>query len=354
MHPPLWRHFLVHEHEIYMKIALSLAEKGMGWTEPNPMVGAVIVKKGRIISYGYHEKFGSPHAEAIAIEKAGKDAKGATLYVNLEPCCHFGKTPPCCLKIWEAGIKRVVASIGDPNPLVNGKGFSFLREKGIEVITGVLKEEAEDLNRHFLWFYKKRLPWITGKMAMTLDGATVWGERWISSEGARHFAHFLRATHMGIMVGINTVLEDNPLLNVRHPYFRNKKLVKVVLDSKLKININANIFRTGDKVIIFTASNKSIPLNNVHIIKVDKDEKGLNLHRILEKLYDLGIMSVLVEGGRTLLGNMLNKGMVNELYIVNSPKIGGSHKLDVLPLNPVRIWTFYKDGELYTRFLLKR
>lgn len=342
------------EHENFMKMALSLAKRGVGWTEPNPLVGAVIVKDGRIIAQGFHRRFGEAHAEAMAIENAGERARDATLYVNLEPCCHFGKTPPCCHKIWKAGIRRVVASIQDPNPLVMGKGFAFLKEKGIEVVEGVARDEAEELNRHFLWFYRHGTPWVTGKMAMTIDGATVWKERWISSERARRFAHWLRATHMGIMVGINTVLKDNPRLNVRHPRFKGRRITKIILDTDLKINIDADIFKTGDKVIIFTASSKKINLDEVETIRVSRSEDGLALDEVMDALASRNIISVLVEGGVTLMSSFLKKGLLNELYLVHSSKIGGTHRLEVPPLEVASAKVWHRADETFTRIVLHR
>ncbi len=346
MFHPLWRLSL--EHEIFMKVALSLAEKGAGWCEPNPMVGAVIVKNGKIISYGYHRKFGQPHGEAVAIKRAGEKAKGATLYVNLEPCCHFGKTPPCCEAIWKSGIKKVVASIQDPNPLVSGKGFSFLKEKGVEVIKGILEEDAEQINRHFLWFHRKKRPWLTGKMAMTADGSTVWRERWISSEQARKFAHWLRATHMGIMVGINTVLEDDPILNIRHPAFAEKKITKIILDTELKIRKNAKVFSTKDPIIIFTASNRKIKAEGVETVKISRGKGGINIEEVLKALAERKIISVLVEGGATLMSNLIKQRKLNELYLIHSPKLGGTKKLTVSGRKIISSKTWIKGNETYT------
>lgn len=334
-------------------MALSLAKRGMGWTEPNPLVGSVIVKDGRIVSRGFHRKFGEAHAEAAAIEAAGERARGATLYVNLEPCCHSGKTPPCCHKIWKAGIKRVVASIEDPNPLVKGKGFAFLKEKGIEVIVGVGSEQAEELNRHFLWFHRRGRPWVTGKMAMTSDGATVWKEKWISSGRARKFAHWLRATHMGIMVGINTILNDNPKLNVRHPRFMGKKITKIILDSDLKINMDADVFKTGDRVIVFTASDRRFEMEGVEIIRVPRREYGLDLEEVLTVLAEKNIISVLVEGGVTLMSTLLKRGLLNELYLVHSAKLGGTHRMEIPPVEIASAKVWHRADETFTQIILK-
>lgn len=336
-----------------MRMALSLAKRGAGWTEPNPMVGAVVVKDGRVIAQGFHRRFGEAHAEAKAIEIAGKGAKDATLYVNLEPCCHFGKTPPCCHKIWKAGIKRVVASIQDPNPMVRGKGFAFLKEKGIEVVKGIARNEAEELNRHFLWFYRYGRPWVTGKMAMTVDGATVWKEKWISSQRARRFAHWLRANHMGIMVGINTVLKDNPKLNVRHPRFKEKRITKIILDTNLKINMDADVFKTRDRVLIFTASNRKVSLDGVETIRVSRSKEGLDLDEVMDALASRNIISVLVEGGVTLMSSFLKNGLLNELYLVHSSKIGGTHRLEIPPVEAASANVWHRADETFTHIVLK-
>ncbi len=340
--------------EYFMRMALSLAKKGAGKTHPNPMVGAVIVKEGRIISTGYHRAFGAPHAEAEAIKKAGKQARGATLYVNLEPCCHQGKTPPCCEAIWRAGIKRVVVAVKDPNPLVNGRGIDFLRSKGIEVRVGVLKEEAEELNRAFLFFHRHRRPWLTGKMALTADGAAVWKEKYISSPQSLLFAHWLRATHMGIMVGVGTVLKDDPLLNVRHPRFQGKRITKIVLDSRLRTPPQAKLFSTGDPVLIFTSSGKTFQNPAAEIIRVSSGEKGLCLKEVLYHLARRNIISVLVEGGPTLMASLIEEGLLNELYLVHTPKIGGEKRLVLRP-GPVVLKKHWcsSQGEHYINFSFK-
>ncbi len=341
--------------EKFMRIALSLAKRGLGRTQPNPLVGAVVVKDGRIISTGYHRSFGSPHAEAVALEKAGERAKGATLYVNLEPCCHHGKTPPCCQAIWRAGIKRVVISLRDPNPLVNGKGIEFLRGKGIEVKIGVLEKEASYLNRHFLLYHREKRPWLTGKMALTADGAARWREKYISSPQSLRFAHWLRATHMAIMVGINTVLEDNPLLNVRHPRFSGKKIYKVILDSHLRTPPDARIFTTGDPVLIFTSSQRGFPLQGPEIIQVRQENGLLSLEEILRELASRGIISVLVEGGPTLISNLMEKNLLDELILVHTPRLGGGKRLSFSPADAqmIKHWCS-PQGEHYINFIFRR
>ncbi len=341
--------------EKFMKIALSLAKRGYGKTSPNPLVGAVIVRDGEIVATGYHRGFALPHAEAEALKKAGEKAKGATLYVNLEPCCHHGKTPPCCEAIWKAGIKRVVISIPDPNPLVNGKGIKFLMERGIEVKTGVLARQATYLNRHFLLFHREKRPWITGKMALTSDGAARWKERYLSSPQSLRFAHWLRATHMAIMVGINTVLEDNPLLNVRHPRFAGQKITKVILDTNLRTPPEARLFTTGDPVLIFTSKEGEFPGGRAEVIKVKKEKGHISLKEVMNHLARRGIISVLVEGGPTLLSSMIKQGLVDELFLVHTPAIGGEKRLDFSPVEPVHIrhWCS-RQSEHYINFIFRR
>ncbi len=340
--------------EHFMRLALSLARKGMGRTHPNPMVGAVVVKEGRIVSTGYHRGFGLPHAEAVALERAGERARGATLYVNLEPCCHQGKTPPCCQAIWRAGIRRVVVAVQDPNPRVNGRGIEFLRSRGIEVRVGVLAREAEELNRAFLHFHRRGKPWLTGKMALTADGATVWKEKYISSPQALLFAHWLRANHMGIMVGINTVLKDDPLLNIRHPRFKGKKIVKIILDSYLRTPYRARLFTTGDPVLIFTSSPKPFDNPQAEIVRIPGKEGKLSLREVLRQLAEREIISVLVEGGPSLMGSLADEGLLNELYLVHSPKIGGKRRLEISPtsVDLKKHWCS-SQGEHYIQFSFK-
>ena len=317
----------------YMRIALALAEKGKGWTHPNPMVGAVIVKEDRIISWGYHPAWGQPHAERIAIEKAGKEAEGATLYVNLEPCCHYGKTPPCCEAIVKAGIGKVVAAMRDPNPLVNGKGLSYLRNHGVEVVEGVLEDEARRLNRAFIFFHETGLPWITGKIALTADGKPVRPERWITSEKARELVHEIRAEHQAIMVGSGTVLADDPLLTVRHPAFKGKRITRVIIDTHLRTPPEAKLFSAPDPVIIFTAEERKSPLREkAEIVRVETEGEGLDLLEVLKHLASKGIISVLVEGGPTLLSSLLNQQLVNEILIFQAGKLGGEGCLSLKPL----------------------
>jgi len=242
--------------ESYMRLALRLARKGAGRVSPNPMVGAVVVDpSGEIISTGYHPEFGKPHAERIALKKLGYKASGATLYVNLEPCCHHGKTLPCTEAIIKSGVKRVVVGVLDPNPQVSGRGVEILRKHGIEVKVGVLEEECKWLNRGFFKWVLKGIPYVVLKWAQTLDGkiATVTGEsKWISSERALNYAHRLRAESDAVVVGKNTVLADDPELTVRR--VRGVDPLRVVLDSKLELPLDRKIFHVPPKTLVFTLS----------------------------------------------------------------------------------------------------
>ena len=238
--------------EYYMRLAINLALKGKGNTSPNPMVGALLVKKGKVIGRGFHVKTGLPHAEVIALDEAGFDAKGATLYVTLEPCAHFGLTPPCVNRIIESRVKEVVVGMVDPNPLNNGKGIAILRQFGIKVRVGFLEDKLKELNKVFIKNITKKLPLITVKVAQSLDGkiATRTGNsKWITSDKSRSIAHRLRGDFDGIMVGVNTVLRDDPKLNA---WFSNKHPVKIIIDSQLSTPQDSAIFSKGAKVIIVT------------------------------------------------------------------------------------------------------
>ena len=242
--------------EYYMGLALKLALKAKGKTAPNPLVGAIVVKAGRIIGRGFHAKAGFAHAEIIALDEAAKLAKGATLYVTLEPCAHTGRTPPCINRIIGSGIKEVVVGMIDPNPLNNGKGVSLLKQANIKVRVGVLTDQLKKINESFIKYITFRIPFITVKVAESLDGriATRTGDsKWITSDKSRAFAHKIRKDYDAIMVGVNTVLRDNPSLNA---WFSGKKLIKIIVDSNLSISENSNIFAGDSQVIIITLASR--------------------------------------------------------------------------------------------------
>lgn len=320
--------------EKYMKIALKLALNGKGFVNPNPLVGAVIVKDGEIIGKGYHKFFGGPHAEVYALREAGDNAKGADIYVTLEPCSHYGKTPPCAEAIIKAGIKRVIIGSVDPNPIVSGRGVKLLENKNIEVITGVMEEEAIKVNEIFMNYIKSKTPFVILKSGVTLDGkiATISGQsKWITGEKSRLKVHEIRNRVMGIMVGVGTVILDDPLLTTRLEE-KCKSPKAIIIDSKLRVPINSKIFETSDKREIIIACTKnfdrdkaeSLKAVGVNIIICPEDKNGrVNLNYLTKKLGENGIDSILIEGGAELNFSALKSGIVNKVIYFVAPKILG-------------------------------
>lgn len=319
--------------EIYMEKAIQLAEKAIGRTAPNPIVGAVIVKDNKIVGRGYHKKAGSFHAEKMALADAKEMANGADMYVTLEPCNHYGKTPPCTLAIIEAGIKRVYVAILDPNPKVSGSGVRKLEENGIYVEVGIKEEEAKKSNEFFFKYIMTNLPFVAVKSASSLDGkiATSIGEsKWITGEPARKHGHSLRNIYDAIMVGKNTVLEDNPSLNCRIEGGRDP--IRVIVDSKLAISSNASILnlKSDAKTIIATTTKAALLKQKelgkkAEIILVNSEEQ-VDLRKLLEILASKGIMSVLVEGGATLTGSLFTNNLVDKIYFYKAPLIIGGDR----------------------------
>lgn len=317
----------------YIKEALKFAKKGMGWTNPNPMVGAVIVKNGKIIGKGYHRKVGLPHAEIEAINNAKTNVKGATLYVNLEPCIHYGRTPPCVGVIIKSGIKRVVCSILDPNPRVHGKGIELLKNAGIEVSVGILEKEARELNEAFFTFHKKERPFIAIKFAASLDGkiATKTGDsKWITNEQARKFARNLRSQYQAILVGINTILRDDSHLGVR---LKGKKdPLRIILDSRLRILLGSQVLRDNNVLIVTTKMADKEKLETLHkkgveVISVDSEK--ISLSNLLSELRQREIISLLIEGGGKTLGSFVDAKLVDKVYAFYAPIIiGGKEAID--------------------------
>ncbi len=336
--------------KVFMKKALSLAKKGAGKVSPNPMVGAVVVKDGEIISTGYHAYYGGPHAEAVALEKAGEKARGATLYVNLEPCVHFGKTPPCVPRIIDAGIKRVVIATLDPNPLVSGKGVKMLREAGVAVTVGVLEKEAKRLNEAFFKWIKTKIPFVVLKVASTLDGkiATYSGDsKWITSLESRKLVHKYRAFYDAVLVGAGTVLKDNPELTVR--LMRGRNPVRVILDSSLRIPLSSKVLAANGRRIVFhsedVSSDKLERLRDmgVELYAVPGEGKVLDLHEVLRKLGEIGIASVMVEGGREIFSSFLREELADKLIYFIAPKILGG---GIGPFDEVELCTIGESIEL--------
>lgn len=318
-------------HEKYMKLALKLALKGRFKTSPNPMVGALVVKNGKIVGRGYHKKAGLAHAEVIALEQAAANAQNATLYVTLEPCMHFGKTAPCVHKIISSGIKEVIIGMIDPNPINNGKGVEILRNSKIKVKVGFLEDKLRLINEVFIKYITKRIPYITVKVGQSLDGkiATRSGDsKWITSDKSRALAHRLRSNYDAIMVGVNTVLRDNPRLSAPSS---NKRLIKIVVDSQLSTSQDANIFSKESQVIIATLAtppgqeteNRKILTQKAKILEVKEKAGQINLKDMLKKLAQEEISNILVEGGGTLIGTLFDDGLVDRVLFFISPKIIG-------------------------------
>lgn len=321
-------------HERFMEMALELAAKAMGRTSPNPMVGAVIVKDGKVVGRGYHTRAGEPHAEVVALEEAGDDARGGTIYVNLEPCCHHGRTGPCTEALLEAGISRAVIAVEDPNPLVAGKGIKRLKEGGIEVITGVLAERALRLNEVFIKYVTSGLPFVVLKTAMSLDGkiATQTGDsRWITGREARARAHELRNIYDAIMVGVGTVLIDDPSLTCRLPGNGGRDPVRVVLDSTCRTPVFAKILNQDSSAPTIIACTRFAPREKIkalraagaEIVQVASREGMVDPKALLIELARREITSVILEGGAQVGGTFLNHGLVDKVIWFLAPKIIG-------------------------------
>lgn len=314
-----------------MRRAIELAKKGSGFVNPNPLVGAVIVKDGKIIAEGYHERYGELHAERNAIKALTQSAEGATIYVTLEPCCHHGKQPPCTDAIIRQKIARVVVGSRDPNPMVAGKGVKILRDAGVIVEEDFLREECDALNPVFFHYITTKTPYVVMKYAMTADGkiATKTGaSKWITGEEAREYVQSMRGTYMGIMVGINTVLLDNPMLNVRIEGRRSP--VRIICDSKLRIPLGSNICKTAAtfRTIVAYAQADGQKLDALHASGVETvcaaDEKGaIDLKKLMRLIGSMGIDSILIEGGGTLNDSALRCGIVQKLFVFVAPKIFG-------------------------------
>ena len=313
----------------FLKKTFSLAKKGEGFTSPNPLVGAIFVKNNKILSFGYHHQAGKPHAEIEAIKSAKQDLRGSTLYVNLEPCCHFGRTSPCVDEIIKRGIKKVVIATTDPNPMVNGKSIRKLRKSGIEVDLGLCKKEAHELNEVFFKNIKENKPFVVAKVAQSLDGkiATKKGiSRWITSSASRKFSKKLRDKYDCILIGVNTLIKDDPSLDGL-----NRSPFKAIIAPRLNIPLNSYLFKKNlSKLIIFASDkNKNKRKNIPSGVKVFflKEEKGLlSIQKILKILYSLGIMSVFVEGGAKTLGQFFIKKEVDKAFFFIASKIIGGEK----------------------------
>ncbi len=314
-----------------MKRAVELAKRGVGAVNPNPLVGAVIVKDGRIIGEGWHERYGELHAERNALKSCSEDPSGADMYVTLEPCCHYGKTPRCTDIIIEKKLKRVYIGSNDPNAKVNGGGIKRLKEAGIEVFDGILKEECDKINKVFFHYITSGTPYVVMKYAMTADGRTATRtghSRWISGEESRLNVHRTRNALMGIMTGIGTVMRDDPMLNCRIDGGRNP--VRIICDTNLSILLTSNIIQTADKypTLIATACDDIEKLAAVikfgaQVVRVEKKGDHIDLCDLMKKLGAQGIDSVLLEGGAQLNASALEAGIVNRLQVYVAPKLFG-------------------------------
>lgn len=327
------------KRELYfMNEAIREAQKGKGLTSPNPAVGAVIVHKNKIIGRGYHHKAGMPHAEIEALQSINfKVPPNSEIYVTLEPCSHYGKTPPCAEALIKYKFKKVFIGILDPNPLVNGRGKKMLEEAGIQIKTGLHEKKCGEINEDFFFAITNKTPFLTLKSAVTIDGkiASVTGDaKWISCEKSRIFAHFLRKINSAVMVGINTVLSDNPELNIRLYKCKEKETSKIIIvDPKLKVPVNSRLFTANkpediyiltDKKKLKSDKYKHLISNKINLLFLDCDKNGiLNLRQGMQNLYNLGFISILVEGGGTLAFHLLRENLINKIHYIFAPKILG-------------------------------
>ena len=321
----------------YMRMAIELAKKGAGGVNPNPMVGAVVVKNGEVIGRGYHKFFGGPHAEVYALEEAGEKAEGATIYVTLEPCSHYGKTPPCAKKIIDMGIKNCFIGSSDPNPKVAGKGVAMLKEAGIEVVENVLKEECDEINQVFFKYIKTKIPYLFVKCGITLDGKIALSNgisKWITNSISREKVQYYRNKFMGIMVGINTVLTDNPSLTARIENGVNP--FRIIVDPNLQIDENCKVVKNNEdeKTVIITsqknlftedAENTEIQIKQKRLAEENKvkfifiDGEKFSFRKMLEEIGKAGIDSILLEGGETLISLAFEENAIDggEIFIAN-------------------------------------
>ena len=340
-------------NETYMKEAIRLAKNGTGRVNPNPLVGAVIVKNGSIIARGFHEKFASAHAEVNAINSTKECLEGTTMYVTLEPCSHFGKTPPCVDLIIEHRISEVIVGILDPNPLVAGEGIKNLRAHGIKVTVNVLEEEIREMNRYFLKYITTKTPFVVMKTAMTFDGkiATKTGDsKWVSCESSRELVHQLRHEMMGIMVGIGTVLSDNPSLTTRLKNHKGLNPRPIIIDSTGRFPLDAkmiNEHQPGHIILVTTKSLNSekeaaFIRSGIKIIKTPLYSGRVNLNILMIELGKLGMDSILLEGGQTLNASAIEQGIVDEVISFIAPKIVGG-KTGYTPVGGIGV-TYMKDA----------
>lgn len=352
----------------FMKIALALAARGKGSTSPNPMVGAVVVKDGKIVGRGWHEKVGGPHAEVNAIDDAGDAAAGSTLYVTLEPCNHQGRTPPCTQKILAANIRHVVMAMTDPNPDVSGGGAAFLTQNGITVESGICEAEARRLNESFIKYAAVKRPFVLLKCAATLDGriATRTGDsKWVTGPSSRKYVHELRHASDAILVGVNTVKADNPSLTTRLDDKKGKDPIRIVLDTRLSIPEDSKLLRipAGSDTLIITGNSRPSPkrdaIENLRVKVIDallNADGRIDLDALMDQLGQMGITSLLIEGGAQVAASALRAGIVDKINFFYAPKIlaaddgipmcrgtGPELMADSIPVKDIRVRQFDDD-----------
>ncbi len=320
----------------WMEMAYGLAEKARGRTSPNPLVGAVVVRSGVAVGTGFHEEAGKPHAEVLALGAAGRRAEGATLYLTLEPCVHWGRTPPCVDKVLTAGLERVVISAVDPNPLVDGRGVRRLRRAGLRTSVGLLAERNSALNEAYAKFITRRVPFVTLKAALSLDGkiaCRTGDSRWISSEGTRDYVHLLRGEQDALMVGAGTLLADDPRLTVRHPAWGPKKALRAVLDPRLRFPLDARLLGTLGRgpVVVFAgrraslAKARALGRRGVEVLLPPGGRKDWPLDLVLAELGRREVASLVVEGGGRLYTAFIEAGLADKAVLTLAPRlIGGA------------------------------
>ena len=351
----------------FMEMAYGLAAKAAGLTSPNPAVGAVVVRRGVITGWGFHARAGSPHAEIVALNKAGRRAKGATLYVTLEPCVHWGKTPPCADAVLAAEPARVVISARDPNPVVHNKGIARLREAGLDVSVGILEERNLRLNESAIKFITRKRPFVTLKAAVSLDGklaARSRDSRWISSSAAREYTRLLREDHDAVLIGIGTLTADDPLLTVRHPFRKGKPVVRIILDSKLRFPPSARILSTLAEGPVLVIAGEGAPRRKadllrrkgVEVVVLPAPQGRPDLDAVLGELARRDLAALLVEGGRDIHTAFLEQGLADKMLLVVAPLLlggrdtpglfegrGADRIADGIPFAQSRVFSIGKD-----------
>jgi diaminohydroxyphosphoribosylaminopyrimidine deaminase / 5-amino-6-(5-phosphoribosylamino)uracil reductase len=321
----------------YMEMAYGLAGKGRGWSNPNPHVGAVVVEKDRIVGYGYHQKAGLPHAEAIALKMAGDRAKNGTAFITLEPCVHWGRTPPCIDAVLGSGLARVVISALDPNPRVHTKGITALTQAGIKVDVGLLENKNRRLNEFYIKYIRTGNPFVTVKTAASLDGKIATGNgssQWITGPETRNYIHLLRGEYSALMIGINTLIHDDPRLTVRHPHWEGKTIHRVILDTNLRFPINARMLNTLEDgpILVFcsiqASKEKAAALESKGIQIIRGEDRSIDPRWVLDQLGAMEISSVFVEGGGGLYTSLFENRLVDKIVLTMAPKlIGGADAL---------------------------